>query len=313
MMAGVRDGCAAPLRDRWQVIGVMAPLIVLGGLGFPVLLDCARYSRSALRRLLSRLRRRTAGNVRNLTRPQLSLHSRIVLTASVVLIGAGAGGLLLIEPLPGSGKDVVGRHPLTGPGGKGFSDWPRMPLYKRMREAVFQSISARTAGFNTIDMNELSAAGKMGMCGLMVIGGSPAGTAGGMKTVTFALLLISVYAVVRRRAEIEAFHRSISTEMIRRAVTLAVLYAALVGMVTLLLCVAMRREAFIDLLVESCSACGTVGLSTGVTKRLNEFGKFVVIGAMFIGRVGPLTLLLALTSGLRRVEYAYPTENVIIG
>ena len=151
----------------------------------------------------------------------------------------------------------------------------------------------------------------------MTIGGSPGGTAGGIKTTTFALGLITAWCVLRRRNDMEVFKRTISAELLRRTVTIVVLYASLLGAVTLLLCVFVPTgHAFIDILFESCSACGTVGLSTGLTgpgTSMNAAAKYVIIAGMFVGRLGPLTLLLALTSSLRHVKYTYPTENIVIG
>jgi len=314
MMAGVREGWNAPLRDRWQVLGVMAPLIVLGGLGFPVLQDCASYGRALLRRaarLLGSSRPAETGPSR---RAALSLHSKIVLFASAVLIVLGAAALLVMEP----GRDAlpprhrIGANPI-GQTTVTQSTWRDSRTPRRIREALFQSVTARTAGFNTFDVAELSDAGKLSLCGLMVIGGSPASTAGGMKTVTAALLLLTVYSVVARRNELEVFKRSISAQLLRRTVALATLYLMLVAVTVLLLCVAMPGIALVDLLFEACSACGTVGLSTGVTPHLNFTGKSVIIGAMFLGRIGPVTLLLALTTHLRHVRYAYPSEDVVIG
>ena len=312
MMQGVREGWAeAALRERWQIMGVMAPLIVLGGLGFPVLQDCARYAATFVRRTIGRIRAGNAIVPMVGARGRLSLHSKIVLTTSLALVIAGAGVLLLIEPR-GERAPRIGRHQIGVSDARG--DWRPMPLAQRTREAIFQSISARTAGFNTIDIAELSDGGKLWLCLLMIIGGSPASTAGGMKTVTFALLILIAWCQLRRRREVEVFRRSISLTIIGRAVSVGVLYVGLLATVTLLLCVAQGPGfRFIDLLLEACSACGTVGLSAGVTRGLSEFGKCVIIAGMFIGRLGPLTLLAALTSRLRWVEYAYPSENVIIG
>ena len=307
MMQGVREEWAAPLRSNWQIMGVMAPLIVLGGLGFPVLRDCAGYAKKFFRRLAHPFSRPV-----NSPRPRLSLHSKIVLVISVLLIILGASVLLLLEPAP-TDPNRKDRHTISDSDVRAEGDWQDMPAGQKMREAVFQSITARTAGFNTIDVNELSNAGKLWICGLMTIGGSPAGTAGGMKTVTFALLVLTAYCVLRRRRGLEVFGRSIPAELLRKTVTVAFLYLSLVAAVTLLLCVAMRGQSFINLLFEACSACGTVGLSTGVTRSLNEFGKSVIICGMFLGRIGPLTLLLGLTSRARHVRYEYPTENVVIG
>jgi len=312
MMAGVGQA-SANLRDYWQIHGILAPLIVLGGLGFPVLQDCAGYVARFVRYVLARRWTLLAPGHHGGSRPRLSLHSRVVLVSSAILLVGGALLLIAVEPTPKGQKNVVGRHTL-GDGELRFErDWDTMGPALRFREAVFQSVSARTAGFSTIDMSELSDAGKLTMSGLMIVGGSPASTAGGMKTVTVVLLLVTVYCVLRRRQEIEIFRRSIALDLLRRAVTLAVLYIALLGVVTMLLSIAMRQEDLVDVFFEACSACGTVGLSTGVTGRLNLFAQSVIVAGMFIGRLGPLTLLLALTSKVRHVAYTYPEEHVVIG
>jgi len=318
MMQGVgQAGWGRPLRDHWQIVGVMAPLIILGGVGFPVLRDLGVCGGAFVRRSIGRWGRTGRGIART-ARARLSLHSKIVLATSAALLILGAAVLLAVEPRRGGStrQGAIGRHPIYLSDGtrRTGGDWGSMSLPRRVREAAFQSVTARTAGFNTIDMGELSDAGKLWMCGLMIIGGSPASTAGGMKTVTLALLVITAACVIRKRNEVEVFRRSIGAELLRRTVTLAVLYMSLVVTVTLLLCVAMRPGySFIDLFFEACSACGTVGLSTGVTGGLSLFGKYVILAAMFAGRLGPLTLLLAATSGIRRVRYAYPAESVVIG
>lgn len=314
LMQGVREGWDTPLREHWQVLGVIGPLIVLGGLGFPVLQEAAAYVRDGVGRTIRRIRVSRVGTYRS-PQPRLSLHSKLVLSTSAILIVAGAVLLLAVEPQgpPPSPE----RMALTGAGSDVQADparWRNMPWWPRVREAVFTSITARTAGFNTIDMaDDLSDAGRLVLCLLMVIGGSPASTAGGMKTVTFAVLVITTWSMMRQRGEVEAFQRSILAPTLRRALTLGVLYLGLVGVVTLLLCVAMPGWDFLKLLFESCSACGTVGLSANVTSKLTLPGKLDIIAAMFIGRLGPLTLLLALAARVRAVRYAYPSETVVIG
>ena len=322
MMAGVQQGWPRALRDHWQVIGVVAPLIVLGGLGFPVIEDCWRYVRHAIGRAWARRRalaRRRAGAPASPPRPRLSLHSKLVLTTSAALIVLGAAGFMLLarelEPPPLArvdGKGTTAAAEIDAM--RNPHRWRNLSFAAQLRGAVFQSITARTAGFNTVDMErDLPDSGRLWMCGLMIVGGSPASTAGGMKTVTFALLILTAWSMVKRREAVEVFGRAISVTLLRRAVTLAVLYLALVGAITLLLCVAMPRWDFMDLFFEACSACGTVGLSTGITPELGLFGRLVVIVGMFAGRLGPLTLLLALTTRIRHVRYSYPTENVVIG
>ena len=309
-----QGGWVKPLRLHWQVNGVFAPLIILGGIGFPVLQDCARYIRAALARLIGRLARRAPAAAPDAPRHRISLHSKIALSATVFLIVSGTLALLLVEPPAGPKPHPVEAGTLrldVNPPPAG--DWRQMGTAQRLPHALFHSVSARTAGFNTLNMGELSNAGKLVLCCLMVVGGSPAGTAGGMKTVTAALLMLTTWCAIMRRNGVEVFKRNISAELLRKAVTLAAMYLALVGIVTLLLAVAMRDWNFVDLLFEACSACGTVGLSTGVTPNLNVFGKLVLVVGMFLGRVGPVTLLLAFTTRMRRLAYSYPDENVIVG
>lgn len=303
------------LRHHWQVIGVMAPLIVLGGLGFPVLYNLVKVLWARLRRVLGR----GAPAAQTLT-----LHSKLVLSASLLLILGGALVLIILEAASDPGQSygapiTYQDNPHLSSGG---SSLVSLPPAEQAREAVFQSITARTAGFNTVEMNRLSPAGKLWMCLLMIIGGSPASTAGGMKTVTVAILLLTVASMLRRRERVEGFQRTITEQFTRKAVTLAGLYLTLLTIITLLLCVTMngrrliatgQQVTFVQLFFEACSACGTVGLTCGVTGSLTAVGKYVIIAGMFIGRLGPLTVLLALTMRLRAAKYSYPSEEVVLG
>jgi len=315
MMQGVAARWPTPLRDHWQTMGVIAPLIILGGIGFPVLEDCWGFLRRAVVRLVRRIR---LGPNRPLgaPRPSLTVHSKLVLATSAALIVLGAVGIVLVGPGPEQERQRIGRVPVAHDPARRADParWRNLPAGAQWRDAVFQSITARTAGFNTIDMDaDMTDAGRLLMCGLMTVGGSPASTAGGMKTVTFALLLLTAWSMIKRRSEVEAFRRTLAAELLRRAAALAALYLGLLGTVTMLLCVTMPGRDFMRLLFEACSACGTVGLSTGITPSLSFPAKCVVVFAMFAGRVGPLTLLLALTTRIRQASYAYPSENVLIG
>ena len=315
MMAGAAEGWSQPLREHWQVMGVMAPLIVLGGLGFPVIEDCAKalvgWAQRGARRLFSSAHRPLG------PMPRLSLHSKMVLSVSGILIVLGAAGLLILGPARRAEGQRIGRVVLAGADGRVQDDpvrWRNLSAARRVRSAVFHSVSARTAGFNTIDMrDDLSDAGRLWVCALMIVGGSPASTAGGVKTITVAVLLLAVWSMIRRRKAVEVFRRTIPVMLLQRAVTLMVLYAGLLGTVTLGLCVTMPGQDFMRLFFEACSACGTVGLSTGITPSLTPAARLVVIVGMFAGRVGPLTLLVALTARMRHVRYSYPSENLIIG
>jgi len=315
MMAGVGAGWGA-LRDQWQMLGVMAPLIILGGLGFPVLQDLGRYFRSTLVRWRRAMKGKWSMDSTPLPPRRLTLHSKVVLSTTVVLLLWGAVVLWAVETAKAPRPFTPGRDPRAASNTAPGNDWTRMSHLGRARESIFSSVTARTAGFNTINMNELNDAGKLWMCGLMTVGGSPAGTAGGMRTVTLAVLVLVACSVLRNRSELEAYNRSIAGDVIRKAVTLAILYLAVLLRVTILLSLTLTGEnppELVDVLFEASSACGTVGLSTGVTKLLTEPAKYIVICAMFVGRLGPLTLLLAMAGRARRTQYSYPSENIIIG
>ncbi len=313
MMAGVGDSWqAGALRDHWQMLGVVAPLIMIGGIGFPVLQDLARYFRDTVRRLVRPSRGVLAAFFRRPRRARLTLHSKIVLMTTATLLVLGTAGAWFFES-SSADEQVVGKHEIRSDNVRISTDLQSMSGTTKLREAFFLSITSRTAGFNTININELSNANKLMLCGLMSVGGSPAGTAGGMKTTTLAILFLAAYCMIRRRGELEVFKRSMAGVVLQRAAAIAILYGMLLMAVTLLLCHMMQGYAFIDLLFEASSACGTVGLSTGITRQLTMMAKIVVIGAMLAGRLGPLTIVLALTIRPRKTKYSYPSEHVIIG
>ncbi|MFW6155566.1 MAG: TrkH family potassium uptake protein [Planctomycetota bacterium] len=294
-----------PQRDTWQVMVAVPALIILGGLGFPVLMDVLRSGVNWLRYAWHRRRGRFG-----LLRPRWTLHTKIVLATTVLLLVYGTAGLVLCE------RDYlgerVGKAERADPAGGG--DWSSLSLGEQVRQAWFQAVTARTAGFNTIDVDELSPAGKLWIMALMVIGGSPASTAGGFKTVTLAVVILVVWSVLRGRPHVEVFGRTLGTPLLRRTVVLFILYLALVGGATLLLAVVQGPgSSFVDVLFEAVSACGTVGLSLGETGRLTLGGKLVLSAAMYAGRVGPLTLLMSLTAGGGPARYRYPSENLVVG
>ena len=296
------------LRDNWQVIGVMAPLIVLGGLGFPVLYDLAQTTWHKLSRRI----KQTEPSARQ----TLSLHSKMILTTSMILLILGAIMLWTIESASRHGRRFGAPLRMSdNPPRMDRSnlltelDWP-----KQVRESLFQSVTARTAGFNTVDMKQLSIGAKLWLCLMMIIGGSPASTAGGMKTATLAVLILTIWSMLRRRERVEGFKRTITEPFVYKAITLAGLYISLILVITLFLSVSLNGKGypFIDIFFEACSACGTVGLTCGVTKGLTTLGKYIIIFAMFVGRLGPLTLLMALMLRMKPVKYAYPGEEVIL-
>ncbi|MBT7170876.1 MAG: TrkH family potassium uptake protein, partial [Phycisphaerales bacterium] len=278
---------AGPLASHWQILGVIAPLIVLGGLGFIVLRDVLPWLSWQLRHHV--LRRSTS----NLP-PRFSLHTKLVLVATLVLIVFGA--------VATAGLNECSNNP----------EWAKLSASEKFGASLFQSVTTRTAGFNTIDMDQMPDSAKFIFCGLMTIGGSPGGTAGGMKTITVVILVLAVLALLRRRSGPEAFGRTLPAGLIHRALTLATIYLALLATTTLLLSAMLPDEQFIDVMFEASSACGTVGLSTGVTTRLTPGAELVITFAMFLGRLGPLTLIFALAPRKRAADYIYPEEPVAV-
>jgi len=281
---------------QWQVYAVICPLIILGGLGFGVLYNLVNLLFDRLRLIWAR---RIRGQLffTGRTPTRMRLQSKIVLSVSALLIVTGAVAILLFEQ---------------------FSGAARPPDRPDVLGAIFQSITARTAGFNSIPTAELTQSTKLVLMLLMFIGGSPGSTAGGIKTVTLAVILTAVVATLRKRTDLEMFHRSIRAVVLRRAVTVTVLFIAMIFLATMALTVTERGHypgefTLLDLGFEVVSAICTVGLSTGLTPALTDAGKLVIIVAMLVGRLGPLTLLAVLTFNLRPARYDYPEEVVIVG
>ncbi len=281
---------------RWQVYGVICPLIVLGGLGFGVLYNLANLFLDRLRLIWVRRVRRQLF-LTGEPPMRMRLQSKIVLSVSGVLVVVGAAAIVLFEQFSGAARPAGSPDALA---------------------AIFQSISARTAGFNSVPIAELTQSSKLVLMLLMFIGGSPGSTAGGIKTVTLAIILTTVVATLRRRTDLELFHRSIRIVVLRRAVTITVMFVAAIFVATMALTITERSHypkdfTLLDLAFEVVSAICTVGLTTGVTPLLTDAGKLIIILVMLMGRLGPLTLLAALTFNLRAVRYDYPEEVVIVG
>jgi len=279
------------------VYAVIAPLIILGGLGFGVLYNLSHVAMDRIRRFFRR--RLSPESALTMGIPErIQLQTKIVLTVSLILIFVGAGLLMLFEY---------------------FSPQPTQDGSFKM--ALFQSITARTAGFNTVNIAAMSEASKLVLILLMFIGGSPGSTAGGIKTVTLAIVVMVLYATLRKRREVEMFRRSVRLVVVGRAMTVMLLFAVLLIVTSGSLAITERGNVgsngqpwtLLDLTFEAGSALGTVGLSTGVTPTLTTAGKWVIIITMLVGRLGPLTLLAGLTFNIRPAGYDYPSEPVMVG
>ncbi|WP_308221712.1 potassium transporter TrkG [Georgenia sp. EYE_87] len=257
--------------DPWISLPVAAALIV-GGLGFPVLLELYRQHRKPAR---------------------WSLQTKITLLMTAVLLPVGALFVLVAE------------------WGNGGTLGPLSPPAKLLA-ALFQSATARTAGFNTVDIAEMNTGTWLGMDVLMFIGGGSAGTAGGIKVTTFTVLAFAIWSELRGNRDVSAYRWRISSVTLRQALTVALLSVALVVASTIT--IAMTSPFTLDqILFEVVSAFATVGLSTGITADLAVPYQFLLTALMFIGRLGPITLGTALAMRTREQAFRYPETTTTIG
>ena len=264
---------------------VLMALIILGGLGFAVWWDLINVFRKYFKKEYSLKK----------AFQKLSLHSKLVLVITFVLIFGGGLFFFIVEY---NNTGTLGELNLQG---KTFG-------------ALFQSVTTRTAGFNSIKQEELSHASAFMTIILMFIGGSPAGTAGGIKTVTMGILILSVASVVRGRERTEAFNRTIPLDIIQRGLAVIIISLGVVISVTMMLSISEQGD-FLDIFFESVSAFATVGLSRGLTNNLTDFGKIIISITMFIGRLGPVSMALAfsLKRNSQKVKIKKPEERVMVG
>ena len=193
-----------------------------------------------------------------------------------------------------------------------FFETEQLPAEERILPSLFQSVTLRTAGFNTMDLNGISRTGQALMIVCMLVGGSPGSTAGGMKTTTAAMLLITAFAVFRRRDHVTLWGRRIADDTVRQAVAILMMYVLLFfvsGMVI------SRTEGLplMSCLFETASAIGTVGLSLGITPGLSAASRLILILLMFLGRVGGLTLIYAAQSVRKTSQSTLPLEKITVG
>ena len=193
-----------------------------------------------------------------------------------------------------------------------FSEMRQMPAEERILPALFQSVTLRTAGFNTVDLNGISGGGQALMILWMLIGGSPGSTAGGMKTTTGAILLLTAVAIFRRKENVTCFGRRIGEDAVRNAVAILIMYFLMFFAGGLMI---SRTEGLplMSCLFETASALGTVGLSLGITAQIGTVSRLILVALMFMGRVGGLTLIYAAQSVRRTSGCTLPLEKVTVG
>jgi trk system potassium uptake protein TrkH len=186
-------------------------------------------------------------------------------------------------------------------------------LFDKIQVSLFQSVTTRTAGFATVPQENLTNASAAVSIILMFIGGSPVGTAGGMKTVTIAVLVCSAFATIRNKSSATLFGRRISEESIKKAVAVVVMFFSICAISTVLL-MATSDASALDAAYETVSATATVGLSRNLTATLNTFGRLIIIVTMYFGRVGPISLAIALGSKNESQNViSEPTQEISVG
>jgi potassium uptake TrkH family protein len=278
-----------PLRFNYSVQLIVAALIILGGMGFPITFN-----------IFSLIRIRVTNFIRKTLRiPSMEKHTHIIhvssklaVATSILLLIIGFTSYLLFEQ-----QATLVQHPTA---------WGKIVT------SFFGSVTPRTAGFNTVDLTGITLPTIMVYLLLMWIGASPGSTGGGIKTTTAAVALLNVGSVIRRKNRTEVFHTQISESSISKAFAIVIISLLVIGFAVLLIGVADGEHGILKIAFEAFSAFSTVGLTLGITQELSNFSKSVLIAVMFIGRVGVLTILMALAQQAGPLYYRYPSEEIMV-
>lgn len=223
---------------------------------------------------------------------QYKLHTKIVLISTLILVVFGTASFYLME----NGNVLRGHN-----------------VHDKLVESAFMAVTPRTAGFNTVDVAEMSPAGKLLTIIFMFIGGNPGSTAGGVKTTTIAILLLSVWSSLRNHSEINVMKRRLESDALKRAAAVVTINITLIIISLLLICASQPGLDLTDVTIEVFSAIDTVGMSTGITRELNTFSRIVIIFLMYCGRVGSLSFALLFTEQKALNKVLNPVEKINIG
>ncbi|MBE6671116.1 MAG: potassium transporter KtrB [Ruminococcaceae bacterium] len=260
---------------------VTCVLIILGGIGYIVWWDVIRVIKKASSSKIKLFR-------------SLSLHSKIAISASLILIVVGAVLIFAFEY----------NNPQT------IKDYT---LFDKIQVSLFQSVTTRTAGFASVPQENLTNASSIVCLLLMFIGGSPVGTAGGIKTVTFVIIIASAFASIRNKEDTELFGRQLTKQAVSKAVAVTSMSFIIMFVSTVLLS-AVTDASALDLVYETVSATATVGLTRNLTASLNGIGKLIIIATMYLGRVGPISLAIAFNRKKDNQNIVRnPTEEIVVG
>jgi len=263
-------------------------LIILGGIGFPIITSLYRLGQQTLlkRWLQFKHHEKYAHSSR-----KLNIHTKIVLTTTAILLVGGTMLYFLTEY-----NSTLREHQGLG----------------KLVAAFFGSVTPRTAGFNTVDMSQLTVPTVLIYLLLMWIGGSPASTGGGIKTTTFAVAILNTLSIAKGKDRLEVFHREITAKLVRQAFAVMLLSFLVIGLAIFLIMFLDPEQELIQVAFEVFSAFSTVGLSLNLTPELNTSSRIIIIFTMFLGRVGTFTLIAAMVTRVQTHLYRYPAENIII-
>ena len=260
---------------------VTCALIILGGIGYIVWWDVLRVLKQARTKKVKFFR-------------DITLHSKIAITATLILIFVGAALIFVFEY----------NNPQT------IKDYT---LLEKIEVSIFQSVTTRTAGFATLPQENLTNASSIVCLLLMFIGGSPVGTAGGIKTVTFAVIIVTALASIRNKEDVELFGRQLTKQAVSKAVAVTSMSFIIMFVSTVLLS-AVTKASALDIAYETVSATATVGLTRNLTASLNSIGKIIIIVTMYLGRVGPISLAVAFKRGKDNQNIVRnPVEEISVG
>jgi trk system potassium uptake protein len=276
------------LRFNYPLQLIIAILIILGGMGFPIVFNIFSFLRARAIALLARITKNPAPDA--MTRI-IHANSKLALTTTIVLLVFGFIMYFFFE-YDASLKD---HHTWIG----------------KIVTSFFGSVTPRTAGFNTVDMTRLSIPITIIYLLLMWIGASPSSTGGGIKTTTAAVAFLNFRTIIRGRNRTEVYRTQISESSINRAFALIMLSLLIIGMSVLLISIYDGDKGTLKITFEAISAFSTVGLTLGITPELSEVSKIVLVITMFIGRVGALTILIALINQTKDRAYQYPVEEIM--
>ena len=267
---------------------IIATLFILGGIGFPIVLNIYKYIKYVFKNLVLKISKKQPLPYSPWV---INLNTRIVIVTTIILLSMGTVGFYIFEY-----NNTLAEH-----------NW-----FGKIVTSFFGAATPRTAGFNTVDISALNFSTLMMIFFLMWVGASPASTGGGIKTSTIAVSALNFLSLARGKDRIEVYRREISEASVRRAFAIISLSLMVIGISIFLIATFDQDKTLLSIAFEAFSAYSTVGLSTGITADLSSYSKVVIIFAMFIGRVSMLTLLIAMLRRVKHLNYRYPTDEILI-